>query len=281
MAQTAGSGPQGLADLHADAWRRFVGHDELPPDWFLDTAETLMLLHQHHDFPTDYMVFDVETVGGFDPTRALIIEVGWATVRNKVLVDAQSLVLDWTIDPRVEGGWLNDSLEYTKREMEKKGKPRHFTYDYLHEHGVPPWEGLHVMVTLLYDAFMRGEKLVGHNAWRFDRGMVTENAKRFMNGYQVPWGENRIIDTGLMEKGITMNRPPYDYETLDEWYTRVNNSRIKGVTWALDTVCVPKYHLVERFGLDMQKSHTAAFDCRCTHHLLETFREMIAALCGN
>lgn len=280
MAASAESGPRGLADAHADAWRRFIGRDEIPPSWFVDAAETLELLHQHHDFPDNYLVFDTETTGGFSPASALIVEVGWAVVRDRQLRDSQSLVLDWTRDPRIDQNWLAYSLDRTKREMEAQGKPRHFTYDYLRTHGVPPWEGLHVLVTLLYEALAHGDMLVGHNAWRFDRGMVNGHTARFMNGYQLPWGENHIVDTGLTEKGIGMNRPPYAYETLDDWYTRVNGSRIKGVTWSLDQVCVPKYRLVERFGLDMTQAHQAAFDCRCCWALLETYRALIVALCN-
>jgi DNA polymerase III epsilon subunit-like protein len=276
----AESGPQGLADYHADAWLRFAGREEPPPTWFRDAAETLELLHQHLVIPDDYLVFDCETCG-FDAKVDLILEVGWGVVRDRQLVDCQGLVLDWTLDPRIDKGWLRWAIERTRKGMADKGRPYHFSYERLSREGVPPWEGLHAIVRLLYDSVTTGVKLVGHNAWRFDRRMIDGHTARFMNGYQLPWHEfNLILDTGLIEKAIQTNRPIYEHEDLDEWFDRIERAKISGVSWNLDQWCVPKYRIVERHGLDMCQAHTAGFDCRCTYHLLETYRALIAALCG-
>jgi hypothetical protein len=81
-----------------------------------------------------------------------------------------------------------------------------------------------------------------------------------------------MIDTGLFEKALQLDMMLRDNETLESFYKRVIDEFGKGIYWSLDRHCVPKYHLVAKHNLDMQSAHTAGFDCKVTHLLMEEYR---------
>lgn len=268
----------GLADANAEAWHEFDPSRPMPT-WFQAAAETLTLLHERIKFQDTYLVFDTETCG-FDPKTDYILEVGWAVVVDRQIVDNQGLILDWTRHPSVRLDDLTWRIEKTRASMAEHGRPYAFSIDRLRSEGVDPIEGLYIFTKLLYDAAIAGEWLVGHNAWRFDRNMVNGHTMRFMQGYRLPWDDITIFDTGLTEKAIQMNRPPWPEEDLEDWFCRLDKARQAGVGWNLDVHCWNKYAIGERFGFDQTNAHEAGFDCKVTHCLLETFRQLLSALCG-
>ena len=76
-----------------------------------------------------------------------------------------------------------------------------------------------------------------------------------------------------------LDRPPHPGETLAAWYKRVRGGFSK-IKWSLDGHCASKYRLAERFGLDLAGAHGAAFDCRLTHALFETYRQIAEEIHG-
>ena len=271
-----GSAGVAVADAYRLAWQTFDGTNPMPT-WFENAAETLQLLRQRIKLPDNYTVFDTETCG-FDAGKDLILEVGWTIVVGRQPVDCQGMVLDWTRHPGIDQAWLAGAIERTRASMAEKGRPYHFSMQRLHDEGVDPLEGIYTFIRLLYDALVEQEWLVGHNAWRFDRRMVSGHAWRFLGNYQLPWERSPIFDTGLTEKAIQTNRPPRAEDSLDDWFGRLEGLRVSGVSWNLDNHCWNKYRIGERYGLSQANAHQAGFDCLVTHYLLETYRSLLEAL---
>jgi len=242
---------------------------------FAETAEMLALMP--FQFPRNYFIFDLETTG-FSRDYDLIWNVGWAVVVDGVLVNNEDLVLNWAEDPLTDQSWLQDRIYKQQQGMAAGGRSCKLTYERLFD-GVPPVEGLGVLFELLQTYINAGEYIVGHGVWNFDRNMVLAHTRRYFGGSAMPWDENRIIDTGLIEKAAQMNRQPHAGETLGEWYKRINGGRSKA-KWALEPYCAEKYDLANRFNLDLSLAHGGGFDCVLTHALMETFREIAETING-
>ena len=240
--------------------------------------ETLGQLSRQLILPDNYFVADVETCG-FSFDRDYIVEVGWAVIRDRTIRDNNGLLLDWTRHPGVDQDYLRSQLDKLQERFAGEGRTWYYPYERLRDEGVPPIEALHTYITLMYEYIAANEAIVGHGLYRFDRRMIDAHAQRFLQGYQLPWRQNTIIDTGLIEKAAQLVRNPWPAETLDEWMRRLNNASAAGVKWNL-AMCAQKYRLAERYNLDMRHAHIGGFDCRLTHHLLETFRELMEILCG-
>jgi len=229
------------------------------------------------EFPENYFIFDLETCG-FSPRKDLIVEVGWAVVRDRQIVNCEGMLLDWTRMPWVDQHWLRNQLLRVERAYTEKGRAWNIPYERLADEGVEPLEGLAVMGQLLHESVLDDEWIVGHNAWGFDRRMIDGATSRFLK-LKIPWKPGAIFDTGLMEKAAQLHRPQQPGESRDEWYGRVSANRAS-IQWNLDGHCVQKYKLVERFNLDLSEMHQAGFDCIFTHCLFETFRQIAEAYDG-
>src|SRR4051812_46423786 len=73
--------------------------------------------------PSNYLVFDLETTG-FDPNQDLIVEVGWAIVQDRQIVDYAGMLLDWTsFDPDNKDfhDWLKWRLTRCAADLAKQG----------------------------------------------------------------------------------------------------------------------------------------------------------------
>lgn len=235
--------------------------------------------------PDAYTVIDTETTG-FNRAQDLIVEVGWAVVRDRQMQSCGNAALDWTKFGGVDQGWLREKLRKTKYHVEndKDGNPTgrnyRFTYDYLAANGGDPLAGLAEYHGLLDECMRRGELIVAHNGWFFDREMLDNNFRRWLQVRDLPWGVNSVFDTGLVEKASQMgNRGvPWPTDNLTAYYQRLRQPR--AIKWALDVHCVPKYGIAERYGLDMSQAHTSAFDCVITHYLFEHWRYALEHLRG-
>jgi hypothetical protein len=120
-----------------------------------------------------------------------------------------------------------------------------------------------------------GYAFVMHNGFNFDAPRLCAAVDRWAPpGPPLEFGADDIWDTGMLEKAGQINSVPDPADTMRAWARRVGGARVKGVAWALDRHCVPKYDLAARHGLDMAHAHGAGFDARVTHLLFETFREL-------
>jgi DNA polymerase III epsilon subunit-like protein len=221
------------------------------------------------DYPGDYFVFDLETTG-VNPHQDLIVEVGWAVVRRRQVVNWDGLLLDWTRCRGVDQDWLRESLARLAQIYAEKGRTWHIPYERLAAEGVDPGEGLSVMLQLLSDSLLAGEWIVGHNARNFDRRMIDAHAERFFNT-TLPWECALIFDTGIIEKAAQLGSAQREGESHDRWLGRISNTRTS-IQWNLDGHCAQKYHLAERFNLDVSQAHRAGYDCLLTYCLMETYR---------
>ncbi len=246
---------------------------------FREEAEVLEQLSQQFEFPDTYLVLDVETTG-FSKARDLIIDAGWAVVRDNRIVNKSSLLLDWSRVSNVDHQFIQSQLRRQADDYAKIGRPHYYSWERLCAEGSHPLEVIHAYTQLIYEHIQHSNSMiVGHGLWRFDREMIDSHTQRFLQGYLLPWQMHSILDTGLLEKAAQTGRAPYTTETLDEWLRRTNNAFSK-VKWNLGSHCVPKYKLVERYNVDMRLMHTAGFDCVLIHHLLDTYRQLTEILNG-
>jgi DNA polymerase III epsilon subunit-like protein len=248
-------------------------------NWAFGTDEMRVFeeLAKHMVIPRNYLVFDVETLGfGKDIP---IAQVGWGVVNDCRLLNVESLLLNWS-DPQygLDEEWIRNQIDRITQQMADQGKTYCTTYERMCMEGLDPVEVIQVYVELIESYINEGMPLVAHNGWMFDRKRVDHHCEQFFDR-KVHWPPNAIFDTGMVEKAAQMNRPPHTGETLDEWYSRVYGGR-STIKWSLEGHCMPKYRLAERYGLDPLLAHDAGYDCRITHALFETYREIAEAFIG-
>lgn len=227
-------------------------------------------------FPDNYAVFDVET-SGVDKSLDLVCQLGYCLVVDGKEQERICWDLDWSDPALVDQRWLRDKLLYTKEQVEMKdgtptGKTYHVSYERMRE-GVPPVEALREFLDLLIHMREEGFVFVAHNGVNFDAPILANHFKRWL-GEDFAFGPNEIWDTGMIEKAIQLNMVPEPGDTFRSFAGRVGGVRAKGVYWALDRHCVPKYDLAKRFGLDMDMAHDAGFDCYVTHLLFEDYKRI-------
>jgi hypothetical protein len=231
-------------------------------------------LSETFEFPESYITADLETFG-FSFDRDPIMSLGYARVQNRVLVDVQEILLDWTRYPHIDHQYLQYRIGVLEEAYAKKGREFHYSWARLRNEGVPVLEGLYEYSRVLYEQIAADEMIMGHAFTRFDRRMLDTHTSRYLQGYLLPWRESTILDTGLLEKAAQLNLPPHNDESISQWMSRLQYIGSK-VKWSLDGHCVPKYGLVARHSLDMRFAHSCGFDCRMVHHLVETYRELAA-----
>lgn len=225
-----------------------------------------------NQYPDDYLVIDLETTGG-SFTKDLIVDVGWAIVRGRKIVDQGGVMINWRGHPAVDWSWVVEQMDKTAYHMGQSGRRYCYTPHLLEQHGQEPTYVLGQFAALLDEAIQRQEFIVGHNAYRFERGMLDGNLHRFLNGYKLRWHPNAVFDTGLVEKAAQQGRLPWLGDTLDKWSTRAA-APPWNVKWSLEEHCIPKYRICERYGIDRAGSHTAEGDCPPCHFLFETYRDI-------
>lgn len=226
---------------------------------------------QYIRIPDDYLVLDVELLGF--GKEAPIVQVGWGVVRNRQLVDVASLLLNWLLPEygqRPE--WVRSQIERITKEMAEKGKRYCTTVERMEREGLDPLDVMDSYRKLINMYVDTGGMIVGHNIWAFDRIRIDHHCRQFFDE-TIRWQPNSIFDTGLVEKAAQSGRPPFAGETLDVYYKRINGgfSRVK---WNLESHCVSKYMLAERYDVDPSLAHDAGHDCRLTYCLFETYRDI-------
>jgi len=230
-------------------------------------------------FPTTYLVLDLETTG-FSPTKDFIIDAGCTLVMNNQIVQQASLLIDWSKAEGVDCQHIQYQLARQQEQYAKAGRPHYYPWERLKREGLHPNDVLVAYIKLIYDHIVRNDSvIVGHGFYRFDRSVLDSHTSRFMNGYTLPWLDNSILDTGLIEKAIQINSPPFPEDTLDDWLDRMDRAGSK-VKWNLSGHCVPKYNLAARYNIDTRLMHTAACDCTTIHNLLDTYRQLAEILNG-
>lgn len=237
--------------------------------------QTLQAIFAAFPVPSVFMVSDCETTG-FSPTSDFIIDVGWAIGKNGSLHDCGNLLLNWSLVPGVDHGFIRSQLVKQARNYAEAGRPHFYSWERLCDEGIHPHEAMYAYIDTMYRYITSGKSaIVGHGLWSFDRRMINAYTSKYMSGYSLPWDIATIFDTGIVEKAMQCNRPPMGGEQLDEWNYAVNSlySRCK---WNLSGHCAQKYGLFERYGLDGNNAHTGGFDCQLVYYFLDTLIRLAA-----
>lgn len=242
-----------------------------------DNQRGLEAVVRHIKIPDDYLLLDVETLGYGKQTP--IAQVGWGVVKNRQLVNVESLLLNWLLPEYGQRpDWVRSQILRITEDMAKKGKRYCTTAERMLSEGLDPLDVMDSYRKLINMYVDTGGMTVGHNFWAFDRVRIDHHCRQFFDT-TIRWLPNSIFDTGLVEKAAQSNRLPFPEETLDVYYQRINGgfSRIK---WNLEDHCVTKYQLAERYGVDPSLAHDAGHDCRLTYCLFETYREITESMYG-
>lgn len=233
-----------------------------------------------HGFPNNYLVIDTETTG-VDFKDDLIWQVGHCLVKDGTVADRGNFLLDWTTHPAIDQAWLRQRLIDTKQAVEytrdghPTGKTYHINYDRMAAEGVAPEPVLQQYLEWFKEIRESRLFFIAHNGYHFDANMLESHFRRFLKD---PWAFNdwEMFDTGMVEKAAQSSLVPWAGETVRDFSRRAYAQWLRGIRWALDTHCVPKYDLVAKYGLDMSAAHDAGFDAYVTHLLFSTWREGLA-----
>lgn len=212
-------------------------------------------------FPDDYVVFDTETTG-VDVTTCRVLQYGLTFVESRKRM-------------------ANNFTAYIKPTEQLFIHPKaieihHITPELLQEKGEPPSVIVPLVIDCLKDWKQRGRMLVGHNIVNYDIPLLNKEAAR--HSLSIDYGENEVIDTGMLVKAAQLGMRMDERDTLLTFFRRVSNKYVKGVFWSLDRHCVPTYGL-HKF-VDASKAHDAGVDCDLAHFLLESLRELAQAQPG-
>lgn len=232
---------------------------------------------RHIKIPDDYLVLDVETLGY--GKEVPIAQIGWGVVKDRQLVNVESLLLNWLLPEYGQcPDWVRSQILRITGDMAKKGKRYCTTAERMEREGLDPFDVIDSYRKLINMYVDTGGLVVGHNVWAFDRIRIDHHCRQFFDE-SIRWRPNSIFDTGLTEKAAQSNRPPFPEETLDAYYQRINGGFSK-IKWNLEEHCVTKYKLAERYGVDPSLAHDAGHDCRLTYCLFETYREITESMYG-
>lgn len=206
--------------------------------------------------PDDYLVVDTETTG-IDTTKDHILQLGLCFVHDRKPIASMA--------------------QYLKRpnlSIHKKASDVHgITLDKIEHEGIEPKYYIPQVVDIFMDWRSKGRMFAGHNLMAFDAPLI----ERETAGVGIPFkfGDNEIIDTGMLVKAAQLGMYMRPEETLRSFWVRVSQVIAKGIYWSLDRHCYTAYNLT-KYGLSLDKAHDAEADCRLSHFLLEELR-LIAA----
>lgn len=231
------------------------------------------LIDNGFNLPASYIVFDCETTG-LDPAHDYMVQFAHIVVENGAPREDIEVMLNWPDCPKVDQADLHWHINNIVSIFNKIDRPYLFPYDRLQRDGVDPIRALQLYYQLFKTHQDNGGFFLTHNGINFDTAMVHNHFKRFL-GVEFYFNPNQMIDTGLLEKARQCDG--FDIcpgETAAAYYDRCGGIRRRGVLWSLDKWCIPQYNLDVRNNLDMEKAHTAGFDCYVTHLLLEEFKRL-------
>jgi DNA polymerase III epsilon subunit-like protein len=239
-------------------------------DWFNRLRDTLGAP------PRDYLVIDVETTG-LSVTQDLITQVGFCQVLDGRAVGRGSVVLNWDQDKRIDQDWFRERLNKCEREMNARGATCHMTYDVVTRTGFEPQMVMEGFFAMIDEAVRAGHAIVGHNHIAFDIPLLQSHASRFLGRPDFTINMDLAWDTGMIEKARQLALLPSAAMTRSDFFKDVRRRFAKGVLWSLDKVCVPTYHISEKYDLNFAEAHEAGFDCYLTHLVLESQRAHMLA----
>jgi hypothetical protein len=228
-------------------------------------------------FPSTFVAFDLETTG-FDRKTDVIIEIGHVLVEDGVVTDELSVLLDWSKSSVVPVHWLVDRIAGLRQTLSDKGIAHHLPYERLCKEGIDPIEALRFYRDFFEQLKAQGMPVVGHNVYRFDEPMLEANLLGFQVCDEFAFGDWQLWDTLALE-AATIHGPGNPKalvkadDTLRTWMYR--SSYLRAET-NLTRTLLKKYDLAAKHGLNTLDSHSACYDARLCHHLMQEYRAMLA-----
>jgi DNA polymerase III epsilon subunit-like protein len=221
------------------------------------------------ELPCDYITYDLETTGV--EADDLIVELGYCSVIDGIATEYHSHVLDWTQISGIDDDWLQYRLQFCADNMRKNNRVAHMTYERMKTEGSHPEIVLREYVELFEEARDNNVLIVGHNAVQFDNPRVESAAVEWLglDDWTFP---NLVFDTAAVVKATLTQMPPHRDESLQEYFLRVLERPAPNVKYNLDSYCVEKFGLLDKYSIDISMSHTAGFDAMLTHLLFEEIR---------
>lgn len=233
--------------------------------------------------PDHYLAIDVET-SGLSPKEDVVIQLGWALVESRAVVDRGAVMLDWTRTQSPEWvGWFEGRVAQTRYNIESRtgggygqGAGWNFSLARVRAEGCHPAQAFEQFLGLVDDCRAGGFKFLGHYGLRCDQPMIDRCCRDVFGtdrGFLL--APDEYYDTMALEKGVQLGLPVQPGETWAAFIRRAYSAGGSKVQSSLDRHCAPKYRLAEKHNLDMSQAHEADFDAVLTHLLLEEFRAIM------
>lgn len=206
--------------------------------------------------PDHCLYMDTETSGtDFYKDRAL--QYGFAMVVNRVVVNRFSQLV------KRPGLFIHPDAQRVHGIGQEK----------LAAEGADPHVFIPGIVTMLEDWRKDGHMFGGHNIMKFDAPMFELDAH--IHGRDFKFGDNEVIDTGMLVKAAQLGMFMNDTDSLRSFYLRVAEVRARGTYWSLDRYCFEKYNLGARCGIDKTQAHDAEIDCVLSNGVFDCLRELL------
>lgn len=230
-----------------------------------------------HEFPNTYLCFDTEFTGSSESSD-LVLEIGHTMVENGQVVDQVNYVLNWYSHPEIKEPWLTYKLNAMRSIVGPKWR---LSPEVIKSEGKDPITILRFYHKLFSTWQKRNLCFVAQNGQNADERMLRGNFFRYLNKpFELP--ANTYFDTGGIYKAtqvytspLTQNYKlevlPLRSDTLKGYFRRVINTRFSGIKWSLPVI-LEHYDLINKHNLDMNQHHTAGFDSRCLHYIMEAYR---------
>lgn len=229
--------------------------------------------------PVNYLVFDVESTG-LDFNNDLVVQLGYAVVVNKELVECAHYIPDWTHNrDKHFCEWLESRMERTKTSMQARSNGNEIMYKHstarMKKEGVPVHDAFTNFMDVIKICKSYNFSLIAHNGLKFDQPMLNNNIKQVLGDHEhfefEKMGVN-YFDTMGLERGLYSRITPYPDDNWLSFIGRLVNEGGK-IYSSLDRHCSNKYNLVNKYNMS-GSAHEADYDCRLTHYLFEEYRSM-------
>ncbi len=235
-----------------------------------------------HEFPRSYMTFDTEFTGSSE-SNDLIMEIGHVLVEDCQVTDELSVVLNWYMHSGVDASWLDYKLNNMRAIIREGWK---LTPDYVKANGIDPIKALKFYHKMFQSWAERGLPFVAQNGQTADERMLRGNFGRYLRkSFKLP--DNGYFDTGSIYKATQVwssQKPdhvvhkvhmlPTRSDTLKTYFNRVIHAKIPGVKWNMDQI-LASFNLMEKHKVHPADRHSAGFDAKCLHWVMEEYRNTI------
>lgn len=240
-----------------------------------------VLGNQHLELPANALVLDTETTG-LSPADHKIWQVGLYPVKDSVPVypEGDNIYLRWPAEMLKKADFEisrrratatttsnGENLDTRVRDGAYYKAEQGFI-DEIHGNGLDPKEALESIVSVI-DAYIdKGYPLVGQNFYHFDLPHmihVCQDLGVKMFNYQ----KAKLVDTGMMIKAAKLQRKIGATESCFDFYDKISAIRAKGVYYAIERYCIPRWNLDVKYGFDKAKTHAAGFDTMVTWYILK------------